>query len=247
MPTVSELTAVYGNFLLSPRRGPDVCQVCFTFTKGYERCYACAHAESSLEAVAPISYSIAREQLHHALASYKRLTGEVARRLTAELGAVLWRYLARHEHCVATAAGVGTFELVTTVPSGDRDHDRHHPLRTVVGELVGPTRARYEWLLERSTTEVAPRAFDPEKFQTRRELNGETMLLIDDTWTTGASAQSAAASLKRAGAGPIAAVVIGRHLRREWHENDRRLRGITRPFDWSRCVFCGDGAITRGA
>ena len=66
------------------------------------------------------------------------------------------------------------------------------------------------------------------------------MLLIDDTWTTGASAQSAAAALKAAGAGPVAAVVIGRHLNREWHENDRRLRGITRPFDWSRCALCGD-------
>jgi predicted amidophosphoribosyltransferase len=244
MPTVSELTAVYGNFMLSPRRGPDVCQVCFTFTDGYERCYACAHSEPCLEAVAPVSYSIAREQLHHALASYKRLTGEVARRLRAELGAVLWRYLAQHERCVATATGVGAFELVTTVPSGDRDRDRQHSLRTIVGELVDPTRARHERLLERSVAAVPQHAFDAEKFQPRRELHGETVLLIDDTWTTGASAQSAAASLKRAGAGPIAAVVIGRHLKREWHENDRRLRGITRPFDWSRCVFCGDGATT---
>jgi orotate phosphoribosyltransferase len=66
------------------------------------------------------------------------------------------------------------------------------------------------------------------------------VLLIDDTWTTGANAQSAAAALKSAGAGPVAAVVIGRHLNREWHENDRRLRGITRPFDWSHCALCAD-------
>ena len=64
------------------------------------------------------------------------------------------------------------------------------------------------------------------------------MLLIDDTWTTGANAQSAAAALKAAGAGPVAAVVIGRHLNRKWHQNDRRLRGITRPFDWGRCALC---------
>jgi hypothetical protein len=36
----------------------------------------------------------------------------------------------------------------------------------------------------------------------------------------------------------VAAIVIGRHLNRDWHENDRRLRGITRPFDWSRCALC---------
>ncbi len=64
------------------------------------------------------------------------------------------------------------------------------------------------------------------------------MLLIDDTWTTGANAQSAAAALKSAGAGPVAAVVIGRHLNREWHENDRHIRGIARQFEWSRCALC---------
>ena len=66
------------------------------------------------------------------------------------------------------------------------------------------------------------------------------MLLIDDTWTTGASAQSAAAALKQAGAGAVVALVIGRHLKRDWHENDRRLRGIARPFDWCRCAFCAE-------
>jgi orotate phosphoribosyltransferase len=64
------------------------------------------------------------------------------------------------------------------------------------------------------------------------------VLLIDDTWTTGANAQSAAAALKDAGAGPVAAVVIGRHLNRDWHENDRRLRALTTPFDWGHCVLC---------
>ena len=74
MPTVGELSALYENFMLGPRRGPDVCGTCFNFTAGYARCYACAHGQPMLDAVAPISYSVAREQLHHALASYKRLT-----------------------------------------------------------------------------------------------------------------------------------------------------------------------------
>jgi len=228
--------------MLGPRRGPNVCRVCFTFTDGYEQCFACAHSRPWLDAVAPISYSIAREQLHHALASYKRLTGEVARRLAAELAAVLWRFLAGHEPCVAAAAGVDGFALVTTVPSGDRERDPQHPLRAIVGEIVGPTRERHERLLERSDADISPRTFDRRKFRPLRPLDGETVLLIDDTWTTGANAQSAAAALKQAGAGPVAALVIGRHLNREWHENERRLRGITQPFDWSRCAFCREHA-----
>ena len=241
MPSVRELSALYENVMLGPRRGPSVCTTCFNFTDGYSRCYACDHGQSVLDAVAPISYSVAREQLHHALASYKRLDGEVARRLGASLAAILWRFLAEHERCVARAAGTDRFDLVTTVPSGDRARDDQHPLRWIVGELVGPTRDRHERLLQRSHNDVAPRAFSRDKFAATRPIQGGTsVLLIDDTWTTGASAQSAGAALKAAGAGATAAVVIGRHLNREWHENDRRLRGIERPFDWSRCALCAE-------
>jgi orotate phosphoribosyltransferase len=129
--------------------------------------------------------------------------------------------------------------MVTTVPSGERERDDRHPLRWIAAEVVGATRGRHERLLRRSEVEVASREFNPEKYAAVRPLNGQSVLLIDDTWTTGANAQSAAAALKAAGAGPIAAVVIGRHLNREWHENDRRLRGISGPFDWRRCALCG--------
>lgn len=238
MPTVGELTAVYGNFMLSPRHGPGVCEICFNFTDGYANCYACAHGQRCLDLVVPISYSIGREQLHHALASYKRLAGDTAARLRAELAAVLWRFLAAHEECVAAAARVSRFRLVTTVPSGDVARDPTHPLRRIVAEVVAPTRDRHASLLVRSEVDCASREFCAEKFRVVRPLNGEPVLLIDDTWTTGASAQSAAAALTAAGAGPVVAVVIGRHLNREWHENDRRIRGITLPFDWERCALC---------
>jgi predicted amidophosphoribosyltransferase len=238
MPTVAELTELYTNFMLGPRSGPDVCTTCFNFTRGYERCYACAHNEAWLDVVAPISYSVAHEQLHHALARYKRLEGAVARRLSVELAAVLWRFLDGHERCVAQVAGVTGFELVTTVPSSDAVRDRQHPLRWIVGEVVGPTRDRHAQLLRRSEKNVEARAFDPQKFEPLGDINDRSVLLIDDTWTTGANAQSAAATLKLAGANRVAAVVVGRHLNREWHQNDRRLRGITRPFEWSRCALC---------
>jgi adenine/guanine phosphoribosyltransferase-like PRPP-binding protein len=37
-------------------------------------------------------------------------------------------------------------------------------------------------------------------------------LLLDDTWTSGGTAQSAAVALKQAGARSVAVVVLGRHL-----------------------------------
>ena len=83
---------------------------------------------------------------------------------------MLWRFLQHHEVCVAQAAGVETFPLVTTVPSSIRDRDQGHPLRTIVGELVGPTRERYEALLARTHIDVPPREAHADKYRARRPL-----------------------------------------------------------------------------
>ncbi len=240
MPSVTELTALYGNFLLSPRRGPGVCDVCFNLTDGYTRCYACTHGELWLDAVAPISYSVALEQLHHALRAYKRKSdgSETAQRLSTGLAAVLWRFLDSHERCVAAASKTRAFARVTSVPSGDRVRDDQHPLHRIVGSLSAPTRSRYERLLTRTRATARTHEFDAHRFEATRALGGESILLIDDTWTTGSSAQSAAAALKRAGAACVAAVVIGRHLNPEWHARDGRLRRLGRPYDWDRCALC---------
>ncbi len=249
MPTVAELTALYSNFLLGPRRGPGVCEHCFNLTDGDRRSFACVHPEPYLDAIAPISYSVAHEQLHHALAGYKRAPPPVARRMQVELAAVLWRYVATHEQCLARATGIRAerFELVTTVPSSDRERGDAHPLTGIVGELSAPTRPRHRRLLCRSTKPVEPRVFDAEKFEPIVALHGEPVLLIDDTWTTGASTHSAAAALKSAGAGAVAALVIGRHVNREWGRNDRHLRAIPTPYDWDLCPLCApETGVTNG-
>jgi predicted amidophosphoribosyltransferase len=237
MSRVAELTDLYANFMLGPRPGPSVCEVCLDLTDGRRRCLRCDRAPEWLDAVAPVSYSVAHEQLHHALAGYKRPPAVVARRFEIELAAVLWRFLAVHEPCLAHAAATNEFELVTTVPSSNRQRDRAHPLHRIVGELAGPTRARFKRVLSRSAAAVRPRTYDPAKFETARDLTGTSVLLIDDTWTTGANARSAAAALKQAGAATVAAVVIGRHLHRDYGDNDRQLGALSSPFDWEGCAL----------
>jgi hypothetical protein len=241
MPTVADLSGPYENFMRGPRPGPAVCEVCFNLTDGYRRCYACAHGGRCLDGVAPISYSVAGGQLHYVLAAYKRRTDAVARRLGLELAAVMWRFLIGHERCLAAAAGVDGFPVVTTVPSSERDHDDAHPLHAIVGELVGPVRARHARLLRRTGMPAPAHEFSSEKFETSADLSERPVLLIDDTWTTGANAQSAAATLKAAGAPRVAAVVLGRYLNRDWHENDRRISGLPPRFDWNSCALCARG------
>jgi len=238
MPTVAELTEPYGNFMLGPVRGPRVCDVCLTFTDGYPRCYTCARTPRALDVVAPISYSVATGQLHHVLAAYKRQDGRVGRLLSTQLAAVLWRFLSGHEACLAQAAGVASFDLVATVPSGVGERDETHPLHRIVSEMVAPTRDRHRRLLDRSAIPVAPHAFDRRRYNVTGQVPGAAVLVIDDTWTTGANVQSAATVLKEAGAQTVAAVVIGRHLNREWGRNEQRLSALDRPFDWTRCAYC---------
>jgi adenine/guanine phosphoribosyltransferase-like PRPP-binding protein len=153
----------------------------------------------------------------------------------------LWRHLAGHEQCLAQAAGVEAFTLVTTVPSGARERDGAHPLHAIAGELVGPLRDRYVRALARSAVSAPAHEFHTGRFECRAEVSGHAVLLVDDMWTTGANAQSAAAALKAAGAIRVAAVVIGRHLNRDWRHNDRTLRRLPQPFDWSRCGLCAPG------
>jgi hypothetical protein len=57
----------------------------------------------------------------------------------------------------------------------------------------------------------AGRLADPGRYRAA-PLPGARVALLDDTWTTGASAQSAAAALRLAGAQSVAVIVLGRHL-----------------------------------
>jgi len=64
--------------------------------------------------------------------------------------------------------------------------------------------------------------------------DGADVLLLDDTWVSGASAQSAAVALKRAGAARVAVVVIGRYLN---PAEPRSSALAIDPYDPGICVF----------
>jgi predicted phosphoribosyltransferase len=84
---------------------------------------------------------------------------------------------------------------------------------------------------------VPQRKVDRSKYNPTRDLDGESVLLVDDTWTTGANAQSAAGALKTAGAGSVAVLVIGRHVQESYKDNAARLKELPRSFDWTTCAL----------
>jgi len=130
--------------------------------------------------------------------------------------------------------------VVTSVPS-TRPQPRpgRHPLETVITR-VGRLAPLYRPLLARGPVYVDHNLADDEAFTVPRRLSGERVLLLDDTFTTGARLQSAASALRLSGASAVAAVVVGRVIDPEWNENCRRIWDQAREtqFTFDRCCLC---------
>jgi predicted amidophosphoribosyltransferase len=222
--------------LLAPQRGLGVCRICFNLiSPECTHCRACRAGENHLDVLVPISYSVSGSRLHREIAAYKRHAEPFVRYAIRDLAAILERFLSVHELC---AGGGERFQLVTTVPSSHLRRDQHHQLRRIVAELVPAVSARHRRLLVPSGAAISARLFDPGRYQAVESLSGQRVLLIDDMWTTGASAQSAAAVLRRAGASYVAAVVIGRHLNRAYADNQARVALMQGGFSWASCARC---------
>lgn len=72
-------------------------------------------------------------------------------------------------------------------------------------------------------------------------VDGLGILLLDDTFTSGARAQSAASALQLAGAQVVAMVPIGRLIKREFSDESAALldRAGEEPFDFDVCCLEG--------
>lgn len=245
MATVHELSEPYANYMANPLApGEGVCSVCATFIpEQYTFCVGCSRVGRYADAVVPISYSAQGSQLHYELRWYKDSPEASTRtKFQRGLSAVMWRFLDLHEGCLAAAAGVDAFDVVATVPSSSKNRSRPHPLPMMVGEWIAPTSSRYRTLLHRSDVPADEHSFTLEKFEVIENIAGENVLLVDDTWTTGANVQSAAHVLKESGAGGVGVLVIGRHVRPEFDFEDQpnrdRLKALL-PFEWDICFAHG--------
>ncbi len=196
--TVTAVSAPYANYLVPvPGAGPGVCGVCHSAVyDGHSTCYPCDEAARTLktavaDVTAFVSLAPAGDQFARELFTYKRpgVPDDVRRNRIVGLAAVLWRWLSAHEQCLAQRFGIERFDLITTVPSTSGRHGPH-PLETVVAGLVSGTAQRYEPLLCVNRADLPPRAQAADRFRAARRVDGLRVLVIDDTWTTGAHTAS---------------------------------------------------------
>lgn len=207
------------NFLRNPLpAGDGVCAVCRGPAPQHRLCAQCRHHATELgptaaDAVIPISHATRGTQHAHNLRMYKDgTTGKGTARV--DLTALLHFFLSRHGRCLALAAGSPP-DAVAIVPS-TRDRPGDHPL----WRLAQPLRR-----LPRIDLRVNTDAYGPAhdlhtgRFTIpdgRAVPRAGTVLLFDDTWTSGACAQAASHALKNAGAGHVVVVVLGRWLNPEF-------------------------------
>ena len=159
------------------------------------------------DVVAPAAYARKGSQFARDLWMYK--SGRPgAREAGQALLALLVVYLHDHGQRVWQRAGMAGPTHACVVPSC-RGRQGPHPLRALAGGYLTlpwvPLRAR-------PGADRWDRALDPDRFAVTAPVRGAAVLLLDDTWTSGASAQSAVIALKQAGARGVAAVVLGRHV-----------------------------------
>jgi hypothetical protein len=187
-------------------------------------CFACRSVAGrlgvALAPVFPIRLCPVPSPLYAVLMGYKEAPVREARRHFAPMVRVLAeQFLAAHGRCLAVAGG-GPLEVVLPVPSTARPSGA--PLAGVTGLAAAACAhvATGGWLPEalvRSAAPVAHMQPDVTAFRVpasmQHRIDGRRVLLLDDTYVSGARSQSAAAALRTSGARAVVIVALGRVLR----------------------------------
>jgi hypothetical protein len=156
--------------------------------------------------VVPISYAPKGGAHYTRLCRYKTDAPDAAA-AGAVLRALLLTFLHEHGSCLWRRAGMPAPGRLAVVPSG-QGRPGPHPLTG----LLAPLLALATVPLAVRPGQPLGRTLNPGRFQAGPSVAGQSVLLVDDTWVSGSSVQSAAVALRLAGARHVAVVVLGRHV-----------------------------------
>jgi hypothetical protein len=182
---------------------------------GLARCYQCDLALSQAgrllaDVVAPVGYAVRGGRLATDLWRYKtgRLdAGECGQRLRDMLEGFLHHHAAAVWQAAGMAAGPAALAVV---PSGQGRLGAHPLVAMARSCLPLPLVA-----LTLNPRVVHVRGVTPDWLRVGTPVAGADVVVVDDTWVSGGSAQSTAVALKRAGARRVAIIVLGRHVNPE--------------------------------
>lgn len=232
------LAAEAGTYLHSTVREPRVtCSVCAAPVDGYERCIPCnEHARAGFalaDRVGSLIYAVEPDaQAYRVVRNYKApMSGS---NLLNTMRALLALGLRGHFGCAATLAGLATHGWAV-VPS-TRGRTKLHEL------VVGLSQRAEAEVLVSFVGETGSRELRPGEW--RIDAAGYLpahVLLVDDSWVTGAHAQAVASALRSAGVEQVSIFTVARVLHPHWSANEKFIKTrFTGPgFDWARCPWTG--------
>jgi hypothetical protein len=174
--------------------------VCGTPVDGYERCFRCEQHRATAgiaDVVAPLTYGIDRTQSAILLRHHK---DDVSAEARAQHGRVIRRLLylgiMKHQKCVEKRVGKPV-SMRVTVPSLNR-RPGVHPFTAIAAAMKAIDDSRLA--LVAAPGAMKDRVVSARQFQIvpTRDLSGQHLLVLDDTWTTGSNTQSAALTLRQA-------------------------------------------------
>lgn len=187
--------------------------------------------------VVPISLAEPSGQLYTVLRGFKNPSYARHHDFELQVAALIGRFLRDHGSCIRLTAG-RVWTTITSVPS-TRARSDEHPLERAI-KRVGDLRDVYEPLLARGSAPLGNRLASDDGFEVTADVGGDRVLLIDDTFTSGARVQSAASALHLAGADVVAVLIVGRFIRPNPdypHDQELLDRSADVPFDFSRCCL----------
>ena len=238
--SVNEAAGLAGLAPPAPEGGEaGCCRICRGWAGPFDVCFSCsitlAEVRRPCERVGVMSLCRAGSPLHELLRDYKdgrpRTRELLSVRVAALAGAFLWRR--------GPALAPEGWDAVVAVPS-TAGRPGPHPLAEAL--------ARIDWLAPQvasaavaytGTGDCGHRRAQEDAFWVDPALTGLRVLVVDDTWASGARVQSLASALGQAGTTVTAVAVLGRYVtpmagtgcERWWREQVRagRASGAVEP------------------
>jgi hypothetical protein len=204
------------------------CAVCSTPVDGYEYCLTCkrhlnAGGLALADTVASLAYAIDGRQSGYTMYAYKAATPVRAAWQVVGLTTILGLLL--HVECTGKLRGAPVTHW-STVPSL-KGREGIHPIH----QLVAPFAPGTEVPLTVASTEQ-PRELSASHYQLSQSVVGAHVLLVDDTWVSGGHAQSAALTLRNAGAAHVSLLTVARWLDPSFGNTDSFIRSKLQSPDY---------------
>lgn len=231
-----------GYFRNVVREDNVTCRVCAAPVDGWLLCARCNSDRSTFgsrlaDVVVPLTYAVSLSQSGYVMRGYKdHSKPEVRASMGRVVSQVLYYALVTHQRCIAAVVGARVDARVA-VPSSSALRVEGHPLIAICERMAATSPALR--LVPRSAS-AAGRGTRSCLFTVAGDVKGRHVMVIDDTWTTGGHAQSAALALRDAGASHVSTVVIARWMNHDYSATAEFLRTHRHAaYDPDRCPVTG--------